>query len=234
MYFLGVSTRFIEGTTYDDGSWGHHNLMKINLYMGFEECISAPNSTEFCLIFQDDTKFHGKFWKHTAALLNGLPDDWTAVHLCPGQLSPVIPDLPEAKRSKKYLGPPVRGRDPRLFETRSDQMTVTLVNDNGTSVTHYDEWPRETNHNNRVIVGMPIAFILRRARARDLYRRIRSPEVEAKKGGADKRLTRGITTLNTETGRDDCFVARQPLLCYHLMGLSSRTHKADVVPFEYD
>ena len=84
MHFLGVSTRFIEGTTYDDGSWNHANLMKTNLYMGFEACIAAPISAEFCLIFQDDTKFHGEFWKHTAKLLNGLPKNWTAVHLCAG------------------------------------------------------------------------------------------------------------------------------------------------------
>ena len=145
-----------------------------------------------------------------------------------------MPDLPEAKRERKYLGPPVQGRDPRLFEVRSDQMTVALNNDNGTSVTHYSEWPREARYSNRIIVGMPIAFILRHAHARELYRRLRSPEVEAKKGGADKRLTRGITTLNPETESDDCFVARQPLLCSHLLGRSSRTHKAGVVPFEYD
>lgn len=132
MLFLGVSTRFIEGTTYDDGSWGHHNLMKLNLFMTLEACATAPTMFDFCLIFQDDTKFHGEFWKHAATLINGLPNNWTAVHLCPGPLSPVLPDLPEEKWNKTYKGPPVTGRDPRLFTMQKDQMTVTLANDNGT------------------------------------------------------------------------------------------------------
>jgi hypothetical protein len=197
--FLGASVRFIEGTTYDDGSWGRQNMMMKNLFMSLEACNTAPASFDFCLIFQDDAKFHGEFWKHSAALLNGvsdclplslrlfdclsiclsapssqsgarrihcattqrvrtralnanaslgahpphvltdrthecshtlvhvrtrtstftftvpqtlrctrltiligctagLPQNWTAVHLCPGQLSPVLPDTPEKDR----------------------------------------------------------------------------------------------------------------------------------------
>jgi hypothetical protein len=72
--FLGASVRFIEGTTYDDGSWGRQNMMMKNLFMSLEACNTAPASFDFCLIFQDDAKFHGEFWKHSAALLNGASD----------------------------------------------------------------------------------------------------------------------------------------------------------------
>lgn len=47
------------------------------------------------------------------------------------------------------------------------------------------------------------------------------------------RLTRKFTITN-EDGLEDCFVARQPFLCYHLRGISSRTQKAKRVPFLYE
>lgn len=51
-------------------------------------------------------------------------------------------------------------------------------------------------------------------------------------GGDDVRLTRKFTIVD-EDGTEDCFVARQPLLCYHLMGNSTRTGSAQTVPFPY-
>lgn len=227
--FLDIPAHFITGTTFDDGSHGHHNLMKSNLFMSIEKCIDSPVTAEFCLIFQDDAKFHREFWKQAAILLNSLPKRMVAVHLCPGPISPTLPDRPIAQlmAGKRYNGPPIRGRNPDLYKV-TESLFRSLHNSTGDS--YFLEWPQFGTR--RVIAGMPVAFILRRDKAKTLYTRLKSREVWSKKGGADARLTRKFT-ISDENEVQDCFVARQPLLCYHLIGTSSRTKKAGIVHFDY-
>jgi hypothetical protein len=53
-----------------------------------------------------------------------------------------------------------------------------------------------------------------------------------KGGGADTRMSRK-PAINNEDGVEDCFIARQPYLCYHLRGKSTRTRKSQLAPFDY-
>jgi hypothetical protein len=167
--FLNVPAQFIAGSTFDDGSYNQQNLMKANLFMALKKCIAAAPSVTYCLIFQDDAKFHFEFWKHAAILLNSLPRHMVAVHLCPGPLSPVMPNDFET-----YTGPPVRGRDPRLF-----QLTPTILDlvKNSSGDSFFEHWPDRGGNGTRFLAGMPVVFILRRDKAKTFYNRITSRTV---------------------------------------------------------
>lgn len=167
--FLNVPAQFIAGSTFDDGSYNQQNLMKANLFMALKKCIAAAPSVTYCLIFQDDAKFHFEFWKHAAILLNSLPRRMVAVHLCPGPLSPVMPNDFET-----YTGPPVRGRDPRLF-----QLTPTILDlvKNSSGDSFFEHWPDRGGNGTRFLAGMPVVFILRRDKAKTFYNRITSRTV---------------------------------------------------------
>lgn len=170
--FLGMPAEFIKGTTWDDGSFNHMNLMKENLFMALRRCMNTSTTFEYCFIFQDDAKFHNDFWRLAARLLNALPAKLVLVHLCPGPLSPTLPDLVTRKHQNLvYTGPPIRGRDPRLFDT--EHMLKNVANPEGGA--YFPTWPRlDTPEKLRVIAGQPVSFIIRRSQAVRLYKRLRS------------------------------------------------------------
>jgi hypothetical protein len=172
--FLDVSTKFITGTTWSNGDHGNFDLMKGNLFNVIEKCRTAPVTVTYCLIFQDDTKFHGEFWKYAATLLNDLPANMVAVHLCPGPLSPVLPGLPDVKWAVKYRGPNVTGRDPRLFKL--SETTLRLVKTNSSGGSYFVPWPLD-RAGRRYVPGQPISMILRRDKAEVLATRLRSKPV---------------------------------------------------------
>ena len=148
-----------------------------------------------------------------AHLIQNVPKNWIAVHLCP---NPLTDD-----KTKKSLG----GRtDPALFKPHlNDVLNLDgIAND-----TLFKSWPmrqwRERKYN--VSVGGPVAFILRKSRAAELRLR-----VAGKDGHDDIILSEGEVA-------DDSYVVKNPHLCYHSIGISTidAKWKSDVkVPYPYN
>jgi hypothetical protein len=158
----------------------------------------------YCLLFQDDTTFHGEFHLHVANLVRGLPPDWIAAHLCPNNLARIIPEAP-----KRYKGPPVRGRDPALFVPLDPPFLDRNTSNNDT---YYTRWPELTWANKPyfITVGRPVSFLLRQSRAGELLRLLNTVPKSGNIGGHDD------SRLSRDTTIKDLYVARTPQLCYHM------------------
>jgi hypothetical protein len=225
LVFLGMSARFIAGSTSGDS---FHYLPKV-MFEAVTACRDAPRSVLYCLLFQDDTKFHPTFYTAVGRIINALQSEWVGVHLCPGRFSPILPETP-----RKYKGSPVSGRNMSLYTPDPATAWKGIVNATGLgNDTIFATFPQTVWRGNKfyVTAGRPVAFMLRREKA-DTY--LAMLKTKADGGHDDIRMSRGTTAVNVT-------MAKTPLLCYHIRSTSTvdaRTKDINgynkVVPFPYD
>jgi hypothetical protein len=224
LVFLGMSARFITGSTTGDS---FHFLPEI-LFEAVTACTDAPQAVLYCLLFQDDTVFHPAFYTAVGRIIHALQSEWVGVHLCPGGLSPIFPETP-----RKYKGSPVAGRNITLYTPDPAKAWKGIVNTTGMgNDTVFASFPQTVWNDKKyyVTAGRPVAFVLRRDKA-DTYLTM----LKTTLGGHDDiRMSRDTTAVNVT-------MAKTPLLCYHLRSTSTVDTKTkanngnnEVVPFPYD